>query len=347
MSNRKPGAKPLSTLRKKSGLIGRGLKRDTRGPGMSAADPSPQAFPSAVGRYAAATRPAFLSITVIGALLGFATAAYDNVPINVALAVFTVLFICIAHAGVNVLNDYYDALSGTDAANKERIYPFTGGSRFIQTGLLTLHQTRVLGFGLLAVASAMGIWLTAQLGLGLLLLSSLGIVLGWAYSAPPLQLMSRGLGEFTVVSTWVLVVAVSDFTQRRAIAPLPYIAGLPYALMVGSILYMHQFPDHKADAAVGKRTVVVRLGPVTASWLYLVITLGAYGLIALGIMQGSLPRRTAIACAPILLTIGVDAELRKFSDEPAKLQGAIVKNLGAAHLFGTLLTLAIASSRFF
>jgi 1,4-dihydroxy-2-naphthoate octaprenyltransferase len=35
---------------------------------------------------------------------------------------------------VNVVNDYYDHLNGTDAANVERIFPFTGGSRFIQNG---------------------------------------------------------------------------------------------------------------------------------------------------------------------------------------------------------------------
>lgn len=314
---------------------------------MVAVDPSPQAFPSTVGRYAAATRPAFLSITVIGVLLGFATAAYDNVPIDVKTAVLTCLLICIAHAAVNVLNDYYDALNGTDAANKERIYPFTGGSRFIQAGLLSLHQTCVLGYGLLSTAVAIGIWLTLELGAGFFVLTSLGITIGWAYSAPPLQLMSRGLGEFSVVSTWVLVVAVSDYTQRHAFSALPYIAGLPYALMVGSILYLHQFPDHKADAAVGKRTIVVRMGPLAASWLYLVITLSAYAFVGVAVMQGALPRRAAIVFATIALTIGVDSELRKFPDEPAKLQEPIVKNLGAAHLFGTLLTVAIASARFF
>ena len=36
----------------------------------------------------------------------------------------------IVHAAVNVLNDYYDALNGSDAANTARVFPFTGGSRF-------------------------------------------------------------------------------------------------------------------------------------------------------------------------------------------------------------------------
>ena len=34
----------------------------------------------------------------------------------------------------NVLNDYHDALNGTDAANTGRVFPFSGGSRFSTLG---------------------------------------------------------------------------------------------------------------------------------------------------------------------------------------------------------------------
>ena len=92
-------------------------------------EPTPQALANPVKRYVLATRPAFLTITLVGCLLGFATAP----AFSWGLAVLTLLLALAAHAGVNVLNDYYDHLNGTDAANTERLFPFTGGSRFIQT----------------------------------------------------------------------------------------------------------------------------------------------------------------------------------------------------------------------
>jgi len=61
--------------------------------------------------------------------------------------------------GINVLNDYYDALNGTDANNTARVFPFTGGGRFIQNGVLTLRETAVSGAALLAVVVLAGLWL--------------------------------------------------------------------------------------------------------------------------------------------------------------------------------------------
>ena len=110
-------------------------------------EPSPARLRNTVLRYALATRPAFLTITLAGCLLGFATAFHGGVPFGAGAAALTLLLALLAHAGVNVLNDYYDHLNGTDAANTGRIYPYTGGSRFIQNGVLSARQT--LAFGLL------------------------------------------------------------------------------------------------------------------------------------------------------------------------------------------------------
>ena len=58
-----------------------------------------------------------------------------------------------------MLNDYYDHLNGTDAANTGRLFPFTGGSRFIQNRVLTPGQTLAYGLALFAVVIGGGLWL--------------------------------------------------------------------------------------------------------------------------------------------------------------------------------------------
>ena len=93
-----------------------------------------------------ATRPAFLAITLLGCLIGLAlpSAVKDTFGINF-LAISLALF---AHAAANLLNDYFDHLNGSDQNNKDRITPFTGGSRFIQDRIFKPRQILLLGITL-------------------------------------------------------------------------------------------------------------------------------------------------------------------------------------------------------
>ena len=90
-------------------------------------EPDATTLRSPLKRYLLATRPAFLTITLVGGVLGIASAAGDGIPLDgVGTAVTLLLALC-AHAAVNVHNDYCDHLNGTDACNAGRIFPFTGG----------------------------------------------------------------------------------------------------------------------------------------------------------------------------------------------------------------------------
>jgi 1,4-dihydroxy-2-naphthoate octaprenyltransferase len=198
------------------------------------------------------------------------------------------LLALLAHAGINVLNDYYDHLNGTDAANLERIFPYTGGSRFIQNGVFTPRQ--VLAFGLVLFASVVagGLWLLAQCGAGLFWIGLAGLFIGWAYSAPPLKLNAHGLGELCVAAGFLLIVAGADFVQRGSFSLLPWLAGLPYALLTTNILFINQFPDRGADTLAGKRHWVVRLEPEQAARLYALIALAAALVLAAVVAAGAL-----------------------------------------------------------
>jgi hypothetical protein len=53
--------------------------------------------------------------------------------------------ILFVHAGVNVLNDVYDDISGTDSLNTGYIHPVTGGSRVIQDGVMVAAPCGAVG----------------------------------------------------------------------------------------------------------------------------------------------------------------------------------------------------------
>jgi 1,4-dihydroxy-2-naphthoate octaprenyltransferase len=308
---------------------------------MSLREPSLAALPNPVTRYFLATRPGFLTITVVGGLIGLASSLHTGLRLEATRALLTLLGALIAHAAVNVLNDYYDARNGTDARNEDRLYPYTGGSRFIQNGVLTLHATGVFGFSLLLCVILLGGMLAAEVGPGLVVIGAAGLFIGWAYSGEPLRLNSRGLGELAVAVGFLLVVVGTDFVQRGAFAPLPWLAGLPYALWVTAILYVNQFPDRRADAESGKRHWVVRLAPRQAAWGYGLILIVAYGVLLLGVALRYLPMAAAAAFAALPMSLAAFRHLLRHSDTPQALRPAIRMTLGAAHLGGLFIAAAL------
>lgn len=306
-------------------------------------EPTPQTLPPGLRRWLLATRPAFLSVTLVAVLLGLASAHASGVPLHPATALVTLLFALVAHAGANVINDYHDRKN--DEMNNERVFPFTGGSRLIQNGVLTPQTTAWLGYGLLVSVIPAGLWLTAHSASGLMWIGLLGLLVGWAYSAPPLSLASRGLGEFAIVAGWLLIVAGSDFVQRQAFATPPLAAGLGYVLLVASILYLNQFPDVTADAAAGKRTVVVRLGRRRARAGYLVIALLAALCAPLGVWLDVLPAPTLLALLSLPASLTAARELWHHAETPAQLVPAIKLTLTAAHIYGLLMALTLIFSK--
>jgi len=287
--------------------------------------------------YLLATRPAFLTITLAGCLLGFATAVSVGAAFDWARTLVTLVLALLAHAGINVLNDYCDHLNGTDARNTQRIYPFTGGSRFIQNDVLTPRQVLTFAAALFVATIAGGLWLLSVAGGGLFWIGLAGLAIGWAYSAPPLQLNSRGVGELCVATGFLLVVAGADYAQRSAFVPLPWLAGVPYALLVANILYINQFPDREADRASGKLHWVARLQPETAAWGYgLILLLAALSLLG-GILLGLLPLAAAGALVAWIPALQAWRQLRLFAGTPERLAPAIKQTLLAAHALPLLL----------
>jgi 1,4-dihydroxy-2-naphthoate octaprenyltransferase len=304
-------------------------------------EPTLATFQNPLARYLAATRPAFLTASLMACLLGLAAARHDGIALSLELAAVTLLFALLAHAGANVLNDYYDALNGTDAQNTERIFPFTGGSRFIQNGVLTPAQTRNFGFALLSGVALAGLWLMLRSGSQLFYIGLVGLFIGWAYSAPPFRLNSRGLGELCVTAGFLLIVVGSDFVQRKDFSVAPLVAGLPYALLVANLLYINQFPDRKADTAAGKLHWVARLEVRQARWGYALIAALAYVWLLSSVMLGWLPALALLAALALPLSVKAARLLLRHAAQPQQLGGAIKLTAAAMLLHGALLSLGL------
>ncbi len=274
------------------------------------------------------TRPGFLVISLVACLLGTSIAMASGCELSVWRAFTTLLLALLMHAAANVLNDYHDALSGADQANQQGLFPFTGGSRFIQNGVVTVAQTRELVLALMLIVVPLGLLFAIYTGGGLLALGVLGLLFGWAYSAPPLALMTRGLGELTVGFTWFLVVVGADYVQRGNFVAMPFSAALSYGVLIANILVINAFPDALADAQVGKSTLVVLMGRRATAFIYLGLVLFAHAL-ALTVSAWSLASLPLSLIAAFLLFTN-HAQIHN----AASLKSAIVLTIAASVVHG-------------
>ena len=102
------------------------------------------------------------------------------------------------------------------------------------------------------------------------------VALSLAYSAPPLRLVHRGLGEPVTALGFGPVMAVGTyFACAGRWSWQPVLASLPIALLIALVLYVNQIPDRVGDAATGKRTLIVRFTPAQVQTGY-VTTVAAY-----------------------------------------------------------------------
>jgi len=216
-----------------------------------------------------ASRPKFLVASVapvlVGSCLGYATAG----SFNWGLFILAMLAIMALHAGANMTNDYFDHTSRNDWVNQNPT-PFSGGRRYIQQGILSPKATLLTALFFLIAGAAIGtvIFLLTQ-SVFILILGLIGLLGGFFYTAPPVQLGYRCVGEFVIALLFgLLPVYGSYYLQAETIDTIPLLPAAVVGILIFLVILVNEFPDVAADAAVNKRTLVVRLGVPAAVWIY-------------------------------------------------------------------------------
>jgi len=296
---------------------------------------------AALKRVLLAARPKFFTASVLPVLVGTAWAGahheFDGLWFTLAL-----LATVLAHAATNVYNDVSDDANGTDVTNVDRIFPYTGGSRFIQNGVLSRQAMTNVALAFAVAAVVAGALLTWLRGIGVLELGFVGLALGYLYSTPGVQLSGRGAGELAcAVGLGALPVVGSAWLQTGRVDAGIGLVSVMVSVWVALILLINEVPDLAADAGAGKRTLVVRLGVGGARVLYRLLTLLALGAAAALVWRHDLPR-WSIAPALLLAAAGFVAA-RGISLEPqqrAGLKKSIEMTL-AIHTLGCVVLIAV------
>lgn len=239
-------------------------------------------------------RPLFLAGGFVLHALGVAMALYGGARLNFAALLWGQVAISAIQWMTHYSNDYFDL--DADRANATPTN-WSGGSRVLTTGLLPPRTALVTALVLMSVAIVAALVLTFSVDTGRLTLPLLALALGlaWFYSAPPLRLHGRGIGELT---TALLVGGLAPLTgcylQSGELALAPLLAVIPLCCLQFCMLLAVDFPDAAGDRAARKRTLVVRLGAKHAARLYAIVLVGAYAALPV-LVIGGLPALPAFA----------------------------------------------------
>jgi len=278
-----------------------------------------------------ATRVPFLTATIVPILLG-AVIARSHGYSAWLLTTLALLGASCIHLGLNVLNDIFDVSSGADVENVTPT-PFSGGSRVVLYGLVGRRSMWTLALVLFALGSAIGGYLALTRATEILWLGIAGVALAIFYTAPPLKLVYRGLGDIAVAAGFGPIMTLGSYAVvAQRVSFEAFYASLPVALLVMLILYVNQVPDRLGDERAGKRTVAVRFG---REWIirgYDVFAAMAFALIVVGVIAGIMPVWTLLALVAAPLALRVHSGLVAHYDEPYGLVPALASNI-ALHLF--------------
>ncbi len=291
--------------------------------------------PSRWALFVNATRLPFLTATFVPVLLGTAVAWRDG-TLNLGLFGLTLLGAALFHLGTNVLNDYFDHRSGADEANLTPT-PFAGGSRLIQRGLIEPASLLRLALGIYIGGTVVGLVLAALRGPELLWFGLAGFGLGFLYTAPPVRLVHRGLGELAVgLGFGPVIVLGSYWVQAQSWSREAVLVSIPVGLLIAAVLYINEIPDRMWDAKAGKRTIITRLTPAMSIVGYGVLMAAAYLSIVAGVAVGGLPVPSLLGLLTVPMAWRAFQGLRRHHAYPYRLIPANARTI-FTHLFTGLL----------
>jgi len=240
------------------------------------------------------TRPQFLLLSVVLVLLGTAM-AWNEGHFGGLRFILTTLGLVLAHASVNVLNDYFDYKSGIDLHVTRT--PFSGGSGLLPNGLLEPKSVYRFGVGCLLVALFIGIYLTYVSGWRLLPLILIGGIVIYIYTSFLTKWLigeiwaGLGLGTLPVLGTY--------FIQTGHYSLEGLVASLAPGILTANLLFLNEFPDTEADQQGGRFHWVIALGTRRASRLYAGLMIMTYVCIVGGVISKTMPSLSLIALLSI------------------------------------------------
>ena len=240
----------------------------------------------------------FLAGGILGVALGAAMVNWTHHAIDVQTLLLVQAFVTCAQLMTHYSNEYFDR--ETDALAQRTA--FSGGSGVLAEGHLQPRVAlnaafAVLFLALCALAALAGLGKWNAVGIGAVI-----TLLAWEYSAPPLRLHSRALGELATAAIVGALVPLFAFAALSGtVTALAIASAVPAACAMFAMMLCVEIPDISADAATGKRNLLVRFGSSAAPTLIAIAVSALVLAVAVAVRMGAPRPFVLVALAGVVL----------------------------------------------
>jgi 1,4-dihydroxy-2-naphthoate octaprenyltransferase len=252
-----------------------------------------------VSRWLVLTRAAVLPMTVTaGIVAGLLAVRQDG--FNWGWFGLAFVGIVLAHVSNNLMNDLFDTEVGLDTDGYPRAlyapHPILSGMISRKGLAAAALAVNVADLAILIVLFAARGWPVIAFALG-------GFLLSVAYTAPPLRLKKRGLGEPDVFVVWGPMMVGG--TYYSAVGSIPWeiwVASVPYGLLCTAVLMGKHIDKIPWDAPAGVRTLPVVLGEARSRVVTKSLMIGFYVVVVASVIAGALPwpALAVVSALPVL-----------------------------------------------
>ncbi|MDH7508643.1 MAG: prenyltransferase [Methanomassiliicoccales archaeon] len=236
---------------------------------------------------------------VLASLTGVFTALVHT-P-QVVIGVFIVLDVFVLALFVNLSNDYFDHKSGADSSRFfSRDKEFERGAKEIlnsklywsgnafDLGYVTESEGKTLMALLAGLAILLSIPIVIHGGIIVILLGLIAFFLSYFYTAPPMNLGARGLGEFDVFLSFFMISFFSFFVTTGFFSYDAFLVALSVGLLVMNMRLVDEMSGYEAHLEAGEKDLCVRLGLRNASKLVVIIMFLIYLISVINIAISSI-----------------------------------------------------------
>ena len=277
-------------------------------------------------------RVRFLLASIIAVSAGLAITWWNTSSITIFDAILTICGVLALHASVDLLNDYWDFKRGIDTTTHRT--KMSGGSGVLPEGLLKPAQVYAAGIAFLIIGTAIGIYFVATDGIVIGIILAFAVISIYFYST---KIVDWGLAEVFVAIKGSMIVIGTYFVQTSHITESTVLAGIVIGVLSSLVLFITSFPDHDADKAKGRKTLVISLGKQKACsilWIFPAIT---YGITIIAVVFEIFPVFCLIILSTVPLIIKSGQKLKQNYDKLTKLIPVMSLTLYFSRITGALL----------
>ncbi len=276
----------------------------------------------------------FLLSSVIAVSTGLAISWWQTGQFDFLHAILTYGGVLALHASVDLLNDYWDFKRGIDLQTQRT--KISGGTGVLPEGLLEPSQVYKAGVLFLVIGSLIGSYFIIIDGIIIVILLAFAVLSIYFYST---KIVDSGLAEFFVAVKGTVIVLGTCFIQSSQLTTSSIMGGIVIGVLSSLVLFITSFPDHDADKAKGRRTLVILLGKKNATSLYWLFPTICYTIIGIGVGSEIFPTFCLITFLPLPILIKSGKTLRYSFDDLKKLFPIMNSTLLYSRITGLLFVL--------